>query len=55
MLNSTFNRVTTDVFPQKLTRLTNLYMADNMLEAVPVIPESVRILHLQVCVYGSRT
>lgn len=52
MFNSTFDRKSVAVFPQKLTRLTNLYMAENTLEAVPFIPESVRILHLQVCAYG---
>lgn len=37
--------------PQKMTRLTNLYLADNQLEAVPFIPDAVRILHLQVCIF----
>lgn len=39
-----------DLF-QKMTKLTNLYLADNQLEAVPFIPDSVRILHLQVCIF----
>ena len=38
--------------PQKLTRLVNLVLADNQLEAVPQIPESVRTVHLQVCLYS---
>ena len=38
--------------PQKLTRLVNLFLADNQLEAVPQIPESVRTLHLQVCLFS---
>lgn len=38
-------------FQQKLTKLVNLYLSDNMLEAVPYIPESVRILHLQVSMF----
>lgn len=46
--------VTVDVFQQKLTRLANLYMAENLLEAIPFIPESVRILHFQVSLYESR-
>lgn len=33
---------------QKLKQLVNLFLGDNELEAVPVIPESVRIIHLQV-------
>ena len=37
------------IFQQKLTKLANLFLADNRLEAVPQIPESVRIVHLQVC------
>lgn len=33
---------------QKLTKLASLLLAHNELEAVPQIPETVRILHLQV-------
>lgn len=33
---------------QKLTKLANLFLAHNELDAVPHIPETVRILHLQV-------
>lgn len=36
---------------QKLTRLANLFLADNQLEAVPHLPESLRTVHLQVCLY----
>lgn len=50
MFHSSLNGVTVNLFPQKLTRLVNLYLADNKLEAVPFIPDNVRILHLQVCV-----
>uniref|UniRef100_A0A8C8HJE1 Mimecan n=1 Tax=Oncorhynchus tshawytscha TaxID=74940 RepID=A0A8C8HJE1_ONCTS len=32
---------------KKLRQLVNLFLGDNVLEAVPVIPESVRIIHLQ--------
>lgn len=31
-----------------MTKLRNLLLADNQLEAVPFIPDSVRIVHLQV-------
>lgn len=30
-----------------MTKLVNLYLSDNQLEAVPFIPESVRTVHLQ--------
>lgn len=33
---------------QKLNKLAHLYLAHNELEAVPLIPETVRTLHLQV-------
>lgn len=34
-----------------MNKLVNLFLADNQLEAVPFIPDSVRILHLQVCIF----
>lgn len=41
-----------NLFPQqKMTKLGILFLADNQLEAVPFIPDSVRILHLQVCIF----
>lgn len=41
-----------NLFPQqKMTKLINLFLADNQLEAVPHIPDNVRILHLQVCIF----
>lgn len=36
-----------------MNKLVNLFLADNQLEAVPFIPDSVRILHLQVCIFKS--
>lgn len=33
---------------QKMSQLRNLLLADNRMEAVPFIPHSVRIVHLQV-------
>lgn len=41
-----------NLFPQqKMTKLAKLLLANNQLEAVPYIPDSVRILHLQVCIF----
>ena len=41
-----------NLFPQqKLTKLIKLYLADNQMEAVPQVPETVRILHLQVWIF----
>lgn len=33
---------------QKLTKLAYLYLGYNQLEAVPHLPESLRVVHLQV-------